>query len=245
MLSLRKVAITGGVASGKSTVCELLKRLGAHVASADAIVHKLLTPRTDLGQQVIRLLGPDIVNEQQIDRLFVANKVFHDFSLLQALEAILHPPVFEEIERLYQEAAEARAPLFAAEVPLLFEVGAQTRFDLSVAVFADEEVAQARFGAKEYSRLSLNLPNWTQDFDRGGSAEIDANLYNVSEIEHNVLGSKDADKLKFNRLYARRMRRQFTPEQKAARADYVLFNNGSVQELSDQVKFLYTNLMRP
>jgi NifU-like protein len=57
-----------------------------------------------------------------------------------------------------------------------------------------------------YSRL--NLPNWTQDFDRGGSAEIDANLHNVSEIERNVLGSKDADqfgKLKFNRLYSKKI----------------------------------------
>ena len=58
MLILRKVAITGGLSCGKSSVCRIFKELGAYVVSADKIVHQLLSPDTNLGQKVIKLIGP-------------------------------------------------------------------------------------------------------------------------------------------------------------------------------------------
>ncbi len=54
MLKLRKVAVTGGLSCGKSSVCRIFKEFGAYVVSADEIVHQLLSPETDLGQEVIR-----------------------------------------------------------------------------------------------------------------------------------------------------------------------------------------------
>ena len=68
MLKLKKIAITGGIASGKSTVCRLLGELGAYVVSADAIVHELLKTDTDLGQRIVQQFGPDILESGQIDR---------------------------------------------------------------------------------------------------------------------------------------------------------------------------------
>ena len=62
MLKLKKIAVTGGLAAGKTTVCQLFKELGAYVVSADEIVHQLLSPDTAVGQQVVSLLGSDIVS---------------------------------------------------------------------------------------------------------------------------------------------------------------------------------------
>ncbi len=58
MLKLKKVAVTGGLSCGKSLVCRILQELGAYVVSADNIVHQLLSSDTNLGQEVIKLLGP-------------------------------------------------------------------------------------------------------------------------------------------------------------------------------------------
>jgi dephospho-CoA kinase len=146
MLRLKKIAITGGVASGKSTVCQLCQELGACVVSADAIVHELLSPKTDLGQQIIRTLGSDILQKGKISRELVAGKVFQDPKRLEQLERILHPAVLQSVEESYRKACQAgKYTAFIAEIPLLFEIGKETEFDVVVAVIADEEIAKKRF----------------------------------------------------------------------------------------------------
>src|SRR5690348_8893921 len=129
MLDLKKVAVTGGLSSGKSTVCQIFRGLGSHVISADAIVHQLLSPNTSLGQEVIKLLGVEIVINKTIDRKSIANKVFNNPQLLHQLEKLLHPAVFNEMKKEYEKAKNFSAPLFVAEVPLLFEAGQENWFD--------------------------------------------------------------------------------------------------------------------
>jgi dephospho-CoA kinase len=92
-METRKIAVTGTLSSGKSTVCQLLKEFGAYVVSADEIVHRLLRVETEIGQKVIDLLGEEILSEGQIDRAKIAKKVFRNPQLLQALEQIIHPQV--------------------------------------------------------------------------------------------------------------------------------------------------------
>ncbi len=146
MLKLKKIAITGGVASGKSAVCQFFQELGAYVVSADAIVHKQLSSKTNLGQQVLQLFGPEILEDGMISRRKLAEKVFQNPHQLEALERLLHPAVLNEIEEHYKRACEAdRYTLFVAEIPLLYEIGAEDAYDVIVAVLADEQIAKARF----------------------------------------------------------------------------------------------------
>ena len=147
MLDLKKVAITGGLSCGKSSVCRILENLGAYVVSADTIVHQLLSFDIPLGQQVVRLLGSDVLVDQKLDRSRIAKIVFRDLKLLQALEELLHPIVYREIDRNYQEQKNKLIPppLFVAEVPLLFESGGEKKFDATVAVLADEAECLKRF----------------------------------------------------------------------------------------------------
>ncbi|CDR34787.1 dephospho-CoA kinase [Criblamydia sequanensis] len=157
MLKLKKIAVTGGISSGKSTFCQYLKELGAETINADTVVHRLLSPNTILGLQVIDLLGPDIVKNDRIDRSIVASKVFSDYKLLDQLEGLLHPAVFRETERLYQEAVQQAFSLFVAEIPLLFEAKKETDFDTTIAVIADETLCLRRFLAKGFNERDYEL----------------------------------------------------------------------------------------
>ncbi len=164
---MRKVAITGGLAAGKSSVCQVLHSLGAHVISADAIVHRLLSPDSELHNKVIDLLGSDVVNEQRIDRAKVARIVFCDQVKLRQLEELLHPAVRKEIELDYQKLQKTNPPpLFVAEIPLLFETSNEDYFDDVVAVVAPENLCRARFTSTSghtdeefFARSKAQLPD--------------------------------------------------------------------------------------
>jgi dephospho-CoA kinase len=147
MLKLRKVAITGGLSCGKSSVCRILKEFGAYVVSADTIVHQLLSSDTNLGQEIVHLLGPDVWVNQKVDRSRVARIVFHDLELLKALEELVHPAVYRELDKDYQrQNNQSQLPsLFVAEIPLLFESGGQRDYNDIVAVVASLEVCCKRF----------------------------------------------------------------------------------------------------
>lgn len=158
MLILKKIAVTGGLSSGKSSVCRFFKELGAYVVSADEIVHQLLSFDPNIGQQVLTLLGNDVVTNGQIDRTKIASKVFRDEKLLKGLEKILHPAVKKKTAEHYQKAITEGAPLFIAEIPLLFETGGEEGFDYTISVKADAEMSFKRFqsltgnGKEEYER---------------------------------------------------------------------------------------------
>lgn len=195
---LRKVAITGGLASGKSLACHFFQKLGAYVINADEIVHQLLSVETPIGQQVVDLLGKEIIVNGQINRTIIAKKVFNNSVLLRSLEEILHPSVLNEIEKQYQQIKiQGQAPLFIAEVPLLFEIGAETCFDATIAVIANKNCCQTRFKTAT------------------GNEEIE---------------------------YDKRMAFQLSQEEKIQRADYVIENSGSVEEMQNAVKKLFQKL---
>jgi dephospho-CoA kinase len=166
MLTLKKVAITGGLASGKSTVCRLLETAGAYVVSADVIVHRLLSLDTPIGQRVANLLGSEVVKDGRLDRPAIAGLVFAHPEKLRELEEILHPAVFHEVRKHYRNAQrEQKYRLFVAEIPLLYESAEAAFFDRVVAVIADPALCARRFQESalyppgEYERrMSQQLP---------------------------------------------------------------------------------------
>lgn len=152
MLKLKKVAVTGGTASGKSTVCKVFQDLGALAVDADIIVHELLSSDTDLGQQIIRLLGKEVLENGKLSRRLIADKVFKDPEILHALEKLLHPAVLHKIEEIYQTACQSGiAGLFVVEIPLLYEIGQEAFYDAVIAVVADPGKSRERFGLAGHS----------------------------------------------------------------------------------------------
>lgn len=158
MLRLKKIAITGGVASGKTSVCQFFKELGAYVVNADAIAHELLKPDTDLGQQIIRQFGHEIIENGKISRRIIAEKAFRDPKQLQKLEELLHPAVLQKIEELYTAASKRGThSSFVVEIPLLFEIGAEPFYDVIVAVITEEKNAKNRFEQAGFQKTEYDL----------------------------------------------------------------------------------------
>lgn len=194
MLKLRKVAVTGGLSCGKSSVCRFFKKFGSYTVSADEVVHQLLSPETLTGQKIVELIGNDIIINNQIDRSKIAQKVFNQPALLKSLEQILHPAVHEEIEKQYErEKKKGETKLFVAEIPLLFEAGAEDYYDTIVAVVANPAISQKRF--------------------------YQATGYGEEE-------------------FRKRSVRQLPLEEKTAKADFIIENNGSLEELEEKTKQL-------
>jgi len=157
MLKIKKVAVTGGLAAGKTTVCQLFKSLGAYSVSADEIVHHLLSPGTPFSKRVVDLLGSSILSEGKIDRQKMAEIVFAHPKQLKALEDLLHPAVFKEIDHLYKEINQSKQyPLFVAEIPLLYETKQENHFDAVITVLSEENLCRSRFNNPEEFTMRMN-----------------------------------------------------------------------------------------
>ncbi len=184
MLKLIKIAITGGVAGGKSSVCQFFKELGAYVVNADALVHELLIPNTDLGQQIIRLFGSNILENGKISRRIIADKVFKDPKQLEQLEGLLHPAVLRKIEELYGQACrEGKYTSFVVEIPLLYEIQGDSFYDVVVAVLADEELAKKRFEKAGFQKTEYDRRMSRQLKPHQKSAKADYTIHNNGSLE--------------------------------------------------------------
>jgi dephospho-CoA kinase len=185
MLKLKKIAITGGVASGKSTVCKFFKELGAYVVNADAIVHELLKVDTHLGQQIIRQFGPQIIKNGEISRRVIAEIAFKDRKTLQKLEELLHPAVLQKIEEHYKKACnQGSYNSFVVEIPLLFEIGADAFYDTIVAVLTDEQIAKVRFEKAGFQQTEYDLRMKRQLKPEAKAAKSHFIIYNNDSLAH-------------------------------------------------------------
>jgi dephospho-CoA kinase len=176
------VAITGGIGAGKSEALAAFGRHGAATVSSDQIVHRLLREDSGVREALLGRFGEGILDQaNQIDRRAVADIVFPDPEALDWLEGLLHPVVVREYLEWREQLGRLPNPpaVSVTEVPLLYEVGGQERFDAVVVVTAPAEVRAAR------SRVPSEL----------------------------------------------REPRLIPDEEKAAKADYVYVNDGSLEEL--------------
>jgi dephospho-CoA kinase len=136
-----RIALTGSIGMGKSTVAKMFERAGVPVFDADAIVRKLQAPGGGLVEKIAALF-PGAVRSGTLDRDCLAHIVLADREKLAALEQIVHPAVREAREEFI--AAHAGEPALLFEIPLLFETGGEKEFDKVVVVTAPPEVQRAR-----------------------------------------------------------------------------------------------------
>ena len=131
------VGLTGGFASGKTTVAKMLKAKGARVLSADEIVHAFLRYQTACARKIVRVFGKGILVGGRIDRRRLGNIVFNDPVQRRTLERIIHPEVVREIRRQLVLSKKLNPKkVFVVEVPLLFEAGLEKNFDCTITVIA-------------------------------------------------------------------------------------------------------------
>lgn len=133
--------LTGGVATGKSTVAKMFKRCGAVVIDADQLAREVVQPDKPAWRETVRTFGKNILNpDRTIDRHALGTIVFHDKKKLRRLERIIHPRVAREQIRLTKQAAKKNPKAIVIyDVPLLFEAGIDKRVDKIIVVTADRD----------------------------------------------------------------------------------------------------------
>ena len=159
------VGLTGGIASGKSTVARMLVERGAILIDSDEIAREVVEPGTDAWSKIVEHFGTGIVlGDKRIDRARLGEIVFNDRAKLALLNQITHPEVMSRIaDRL--ESLKESDRVVVVDVPLLAEVGAREMFDVVVVVTAspdtqvermratrgmDEEAARARIASQAH-----------------------------------------------------------------------------------------------
>ena len=139
---MRKIALTGGPASGKSTLLKLAQELGCPVFSADEEVRRLLEPGSPPYEKVKGLCPWAVRQEGTLDRRAILERLSRDKEFRRRLEALLHPLVLKALKDFWKRHQEARVTL--AEIPLLFEAGWEGLFDEIWVVACREEVQRER-----------------------------------------------------------------------------------------------------
>jgi dephospho-CoA kinase len=156
------VAVTGGIGAGKTETLNAFARHGVPTLSADDVVHRLLREEDSVRSALVERFGERILDQAGgIDRGALAGVVFADPEALDWLERLLHPLVArEDLAWRAQLAARSNPPdLAVSEVPLLYEVGADERFDAVVVVTAPEAVREARARTSVADRSRRLLPD--------------------------------------------------------------------------------------
>jgi dephospho-CoA kinase len=134
------IGITGAVNSGKSTLLEALQAMGVSTLSVDTIIHNLYASNKELINKVTSLLGDDALKNSMLDKQAIAKKVFTDKQLLYKLENLTTPFVIDTIKNNMKNSNK----ILAVEIPLLFELGLENLFDLTIFVKTDPEICKIR-----------------------------------------------------------------------------------------------------
>ena len=143
-----KVGLTGSIGTGKTTVLDLFKDLGAYVISADQIVHKLLK-RKDIKEKIRKEFGDVFTQESEIDRKKLADIIFRNKEKRKKLESIIHPEVFKELDKFFKHVSEKNPDAVAiAEIPLMIETGSYKNYDVVIVVYAPEDLQIKRLKEK-------------------------------------------------------------------------------------------------
>jgi dephospho-CoA kinase len=145
-----RVGLTGGIASGKTTVAGFMAEMGAFVVDADRIAHEVIAPGGSAYHEVVHRFGDDILAPDGIiDRAELGRRVFSDASERESLEAIVHPKVLAEVDRrLDRYRASGHSPIAVVDAALLVESGAYRRFDRLVVVRCSRDAQVQRLRAR-------------------------------------------------------------------------------------------------
>lgn len=192
-----RVALTGGIGSGKSLVGEILEELGALVIDSDQLAREVIERGSPGYEEVVTAFGDSILSEGQIDRSKLAAVVFNESDLRKKLESIIHPLVREAAEKLARKLPSGA--ILINQIPLLVESDGAKRFDYVVTVSADEEIRR--------ERLRLR-------------------------------GLKDYE-------ITQRIAAQVSDSQREKIANYIIRNDGSIDELTRAVEALMANELLP
>jgi dephospho-CoA kinase len=207
---LLKVGLTGGIASGKTAVGEMLVALGAHLMQADALAHELMRPGEAVYREVVRHFGTGILNaDATVNRSRLAEAAFGGGtqpSRIQELNKIVHPVVVERQDGWMEEVGRRYSHAIAiVEAALIIEAGAAKHFDRLVVVTCRPEQRIERWAARVKvsldaarlevtRRMAAQLPDEEKikaaDYVIDNSGSLDASLKKAEEVYRQLVADE-------------------------------------------------------
>ena len=143
------IGITGGIGSGKSTVCSLFEKKGTSVFLADIVAKEIVDSNAAILQEIVDLFGQQVLDSsKKLNRKVLSEIVFKDEKLLEKLNAIVHPRVFESFDQ-WKKKLPAKSNYALVESALLFQSGMFELTDYALAVIADEDVRIQRVVSRD------------------------------------------------------------------------------------------------
>ncbi len=183
--TVKLIGLTGGIASGKSTVAQLFKKVGLPVIDADEIAREVVRPKKKALREIVATFGEGILMpDGTLDREKMASIIFGDPSKRSLLESITHPEILRELVRRVTALKKKKERLIVIDVPLLFESGLHRQMDRNVLVRLDPEVQLRRLTARDrlpeivaWQRILSQMPTAEKErlahfvIDNSGSLE--------------------------------------------------------------------------
>ena len=195
---MKLVGLTGGIASGKSTVAKILQSLGAAIVNADDLAREVVEPGREAWQEIVASFGAGVLqSDQNLDRQKLRTLIFNQPEARKRLESIIHPRVRALAEERIRQYAAAGYPVVIYEVPLLFEGNLQEWLRPVILVACDVETQTVRLQKRDH------------------------------------LTAADAEK---------HIAAQMSLNDKRRLADYVIENNGSLEDLDRQTRQILEQL---
>lgn len=180
---MKWLGLTGGIASGKSTVSQALRKKGFPVLDADEIAHQVVQIGSPGLKSIVTKFGPDVLSSDgSLDRRKLGQIIFGNTELKRGLESILHPLIREEIDRQRQALAQQGELLAIYDIPLLFETKSQAQFDYIIVVTCTL--------TQQKQRLKLRNSLSEQEIDQRIAAQIPLR---VKESEADFVLHNDQD----------------------------------------------------
>lgn len=181
-----KVGVTGGIGSGKSTVCDMLAARGVAVYIADTEAKRLMSSDETLKRDIVALFGDDAYLNGELNREFLASRVFCDKEALQRLNGVVHPAVMRDFAA-WAEAQEG--DYVVLESAILFEAGLEASVDATVAVMAPVELrlerAMRRDGANR-EKIEERMRNQLSDDEHSERAKYAIVNIVLEDLEDDV-----------------------------------------------------------
>ena len=160
-----RVGITGGIGTGKSLFSSFMEENGYRVIIADEISKKLMNENEQLKKRIIQEFGRQSYREEELNRKYLAQKVFSDLQKLKKINSLVHPPTIEEIKRQMKEALKRKKLVFV-ESAIIYDVKIESLFDYVILLTSSEENKIKRITERDNAiredvekRISNQLPD--------------------------------------------------------------------------------------
>jgi len=151
------MGITGGIGAGKSEASEYLKRLGIPVLDTDVVARELVTPGQPALDEIVAAFGSAILDSQGLlDRSALGQKVFENSAARQRLEGILHPRIYEGWTAWIREQSLNDQRLCAVVIPLLYEKGYDSHFQVTLALGCTPQTQRQRLHQRHWSNRVID-----------------------------------------------------------------------------------------